>query len=171
MAQFVADNPYYYLVDLPPEVYDTESGSTDWLHDSPFGVRPIGGTPPVEWIRIRAGVAIARLLNLAGCEQVTLCDSKGIISQDRDNLTLEKNTTNLQTVADNIKSTKNKQNRLASEKSPYLLQHADNPVDWYPYATIHLHLNNRLHPYQNLEDPFRALFQGNLKAHHHLCQH
>ena len=26
------------------------------------------------------------------------------------------------------------QNRLASEKSPYLLQHADNPVDWYPWG-------------------------------------
>jgi len=25
-------------------------------------------------------------------------------------------------------------NRLASEQSPYLLQHADNPVDWYPWA-------------------------------------
>jgi len=24
-------------------------------------------------------------------------------------------------------------NRLANEKSPYLLQHADNPVDWYPW--------------------------------------
>ena len=24
-------------------------------------------------------------------------------------------------------------NRLAKEKSPYLLQHADNPVDWYPW--------------------------------------
>ena len=24
-------------------------------------------------------------------------------------------------------------NRLAAEKSPYLLQHADNPVDWYPW--------------------------------------
>ncbi len=24
-------------------------------------------------------------------------------------------------------------NRLSSEKSPYLLQHADNPVDWYPW--------------------------------------
>ncbi len=23
-------------------------------------------------------------------------------------------------------------NRLAQEKSPYLLQHAYNPVDWYP---------------------------------------
>ena len=28
MAQFVTDNPYYYLVDIPPEVYDTETGST-----------------------------------------------------------------------------------------------------------------------------------------------
>lgn len=25
-------------------------------------------------------------------------------------------------------------NRLVSETSPYLLQHADNPVDWYPYG-------------------------------------
>ncbi|MBS0352726.1 MAG: thioredoxin domain-containing protein, partial [Proteobacteria bacterium] len=25
-------------------------------------------------------------------------------------------------------------NRLASEKSPYLHQHADNPVDWYPWG-------------------------------------
>jgi len=27
-----------------------------------------------------------------------------------------------------------KQNRLANEKSPYLLQHAHNPVDWYPWG-------------------------------------
>ncbi len=26
------------------------------------------------------------------------------------------------------------QNRLAQEKSPYLLQHANNPVDWYPWG-------------------------------------
>ena len=25
-------------------------------------------------------------------------------------------------------------NRLAKEKSPYLLQHAHNPVDWYPWS-------------------------------------
>ena len=25
-------------------------------------------------------------------------------------------------------------NRLASEQSPYLLQHKDNPVDWYPWG-------------------------------------
>src|SRR5919205_3686925 len=25
-------------------------------------------------------------------------------------------------------------NRLASETSPYLLQHKDNPVDWYPWG-------------------------------------
>ena len=24
-------------------------------------------------------------------------------------------------------------NRLADETSPYLLQHADNPVDWHPW--------------------------------------
>ncbi len=26
-------------------------------------------------------------------------------------------------------------NRLARERSPYLLQHANNPVDWYPWAS------------------------------------
>ena len=25
-------------------------------------------------------------------------------------------------------------NRLINEKSPYLLQHAHNPVDWYPWG-------------------------------------
>ena len=25
-------------------------------------------------------------------------------------------------------------NRLIKETSPYLLQHADNPVDWYPWG-------------------------------------
>lgn len=25
-------------------------------------------------------------------------------------------------------------NRLAKEKSPYLLQHKNNPVDWYPWS-------------------------------------
>ena len=28
----------------------------------------------------------------------------------------------------------NHTNRLANEKSPYLLQHAHNPVDWYPWG-------------------------------------
>ncbi|PLR80876.1 hypothetical protein CVD25_19430 [Bacillus canaveralius] len=31
-------------------------------------------------------------------------------------------------------TTNNKPNRLAKEKSPYLLQHAYNPVDWYPWG-------------------------------------
>jgi len=25
-------------------------------------------------------------------------------------------------------------NHLADEKSPYLIQHAENPVDWYPWG-------------------------------------
>ena len=28
-----------------------------------------------------------------------------------------------------------KLNRLSEEKSPYLLQHASNPVDWYPWGS------------------------------------
>lgn len=31
-------------------------------------------------------------------------------------------------------NTKGPKNRLQYEKSPYLLQHADNPVDWYPWG-------------------------------------
>ncbi|CAG7652511.1 hypothetical protein PAESOLCIP111_06555 [Paenibacillus solanacearum] len=31
-------------------------------------------------------------------------------------------------------TTNNKPNRLANEKSPYLLQHARNPVDWFPWS-------------------------------------
>ena len=28
-----------------------------------------------------------------------------------------------------------KANRLINEKSPYLLQHAHNPIDWFPWGT------------------------------------
>jgi len=33
-----------------------------------------------------------------------------------------------------MKSEKRKPNKLINEKSPYLLQHAYNPVDWYPWG-------------------------------------
>src|SRR5690606_14527792 len=33
-----------------------------------------------------------------------------------------------------MKDTKEHRNRLAQETSPYLLQHASNPVDWYPWG-------------------------------------
>ena len=34
-----------------------------------------------------------------------------------------------------MKNTGNYTNHLSSETSPYLLQHADNPVDWYPWGS------------------------------------
>ncbi|NOQ86575.1 MAG: DUF255 domain-containing protein, partial [Deltaproteobacteria bacterium] len=34
----------------------------------------------------------------------------------------------------NNKETHKHSNRLQLEKSPYLLQHAENPVDWYPWG-------------------------------------
>ncbi len=34
----------------------------------------------------------------------------------------------------NASGTERKPNRLIKEKSPYLLQHAYNPVDWYPWS-------------------------------------
>lgn len=37
-----------------------------------------------------AGIAIARLLNQANCHHITLCDSQGIISKERENLNAEK---------------------------------------------------------------------------------
>ena len=37
----------------------------------------------------------------------------------------------------------NHSNRLASETSPYLLQHAENPVDWYPWGDEALELARR----------------------------
>ena len=33
-----------------------------------------------------------------------------------------------------LKTVEKRHNRLIFEKSPYLLQHADNPVDWYPWG-------------------------------------
>lgn len=35
-------------------------------------------------------------------------------------------------------------NRLINEKSPYLLQHAHNPVDWYPWGQEAMEASNRL---------------------------
>ena len=36
--------------------------------------------------------------------------------------------------SENSNEKSKKMNRLKDEKSPYLLQHADNPVDWYPWG-------------------------------------
>ena len=35
-------------------------------------------------------------------------------------------------------------NRLGHETSPYLRQHAENPVDWYPWGEAALALARRL---------------------------
>ena len=37
----------------------------------------------------------------------------------------------------------NPENRLSGETSPYLLQHADNPVNWYPWGEEALALARR----------------------------
>ena len=34
---------------------------------------------------------------------------------------------------DNVTNSNRVPNRLINEKSPYLLQHAYNPVDWFPW--------------------------------------
>ena len=38
---------------------------------------------------------------------------------------------------DNMENLKPKQNQLKNSQSPYLLQHASNPVDWYPWGSLH----------------------------------
>ncbi len=53
---------------------------------------------------------------------------KEMKAQDRDPQPVEKVTGNP------IKREKSNMNRLQDEKSPYLLQHAANPVDWYPWG-------------------------------------
>lgn len=40
----------------------------------------------------------------------------------------------LQKGGDLMKSVKKIPNRLIDEKSPYLIQHAYNPVNWYPWS-------------------------------------
>jgi uncharacterized protein len=42
--------------------------------------------------------------------------------------------TSTHSVADSMPVRSEQTNRLAREKSPYLLQHANNPVDWYPWG-------------------------------------
>ena len=34
----------------------------------------------------------------------------------------------------NMNKSKNNENRLSKSQSPYLLQHASNPVDWFPWS-------------------------------------
>lgn len=36
--------------------------------------------------------------------------------------------------SDNMTNSNRVPNRLINEKSPYLLQHANNPVDWFPWC-------------------------------------
>ena len=38
-----------------------------------------------------------------------------------------------------MNATANAENRLGREKSPYLLQHADDPVHWYPWGDAAFH--------------------------------
>src|SRR5213080_401141 len=49
-------------------------------------------------------------------------------------LTLTWLVTSSDTFAESTSARAEHTNRLAHEKSPYLLQHAHNPVDWYPWG-------------------------------------
>jgi len=59
---------------------------------------------------------------------LTIClGNPGILSSDSEVKTMAKKHTN-------NSSDKKHYNRLINEKSPYLLQHASNPVEWYPWG-------------------------------------
>ncbi|XP_076243421.1 spermatogenesis-associated protein 20 isoform X2 [Calliopsis andreniformis] len=49
-------------------------------------------------------------------------------------VTLLVSSKNMASSSTSVPKQEKKKNRLASEKSPYLLQHASNPVDWYPWC-------------------------------------
>ena len=44
-----------------------------------------------------------------------------------------------------------KPNRLINEKSPYLLQHAYNPIDWYPWGEEAFDLAKKLEQYLGIK--------------------
>ena len=49
-----------------------------------------------------------------------------------------------QSITLNMQNTSKHTNRLIDETSPYLLQHAHNPVDWYPWGEEALNLAKEL---------------------------
>ena len=65
-----------------------------------------------------------------GCQKKEEAIQKPIMPPTEPPANLKTNTTQQPTVDPKHKHT----NRLIKEKSPYLLQHAHNPVDWYPWG-------------------------------------
>ena len=61
-------------------------------------------------------------------------NQNGSSNQTESGTTEESDETTDANVEDDQSTEEVKQNRLASESSPYLLQHARNPVDWYPWG-------------------------------------
>ncbi|MGD9874012.1 MAG: thioredoxin domain-containing protein [Kiritimatiellia bacterium] len=76
----------------------------------------------------RATILVAALVWCAGCGQ----------SGEEQFMTQKNGTPEIS------RRTGSQPNRLAGEKSPYLLQHADNPVAWYPWGTEAFELARRL---------------------------
>ena len=53
-------------------------------------------------------------------------------------------------------------NRLSDETSPYLLQHADNPVDWWPWSDEALALARQR--YARLHGDYHLVFNCSLRS-------
>ncbi len=62
-------------------------------------------------------------------------------------------------------------NRLAEETSPYLLQHADNPVDWYPWGEMALARAKREHKPILLSIGYSACHWCHVMAHESFEDH
>src|SRR5688572_19857651 len=73
-----------------------------------------------------SGVLAIVILLAAACSE-----TKQPQVQSKNNAT---NTNVIAQAGEQMKGTHKYTNRLAQEKSPYLLQHQHNPVDWYPWG-------------------------------------
>ncbi len=75
----------------------------------------------ITHIRISQTIYLVRILAMAILGAVLLFPAVNYASSEPETLSITKQTEN--------------HNRLINESSPYLLQHATNPVDWFPWGT------------------------------------
>ena len=80
----------------------------------------------VSWSFLRVGLLLGGLFG-----SVVWLDSEVARAEEEKTGKTEKTEKNEKP---RLEGKRRKPNRLASEKSPYLLQHAYNPVDWYPWG-------------------------------------
>jgi uncharacterized protein YyaL (SSP411 family) len=90
--------------------------------------------------RIAIAAAAAACAGLSACDQKQQPPAKSAAATSQQSVTTQAaaaaTTTTQELLGDatTAPTTQRRANRLANEKSPYLQQHAHNPVDWYPWG-------------------------------------